>query len=78
MPWHYCCTSASQHAMQQIRAPCRVWNAGVVIFGVSGCQTWILGRKALGLRSRMASTAAWRTCSDSLLLQQLTQLQLSQ
>jgi hypothetical protein len=40
--------------------------------------TWIFGRKAFGLRSRMASIAAWRTISLSLLLQQLTQLQPSQ
>ncbi len=38
----------------------------------------ILGRKALGLRSRMPSTAACRVVSCSWLLQQLTQLQLSQ
>ncbi len=40
--------------------------------------TWILGRKALGLRSRMASTAAWRVCSCSGLLEQLRQLHCSQ
>jgi hypothetical protein len=40
--------------------------------------TWILGLNALGLRSRMDSTAAWRTASLSLLLKQLRQLQLSQ
>ena len=38
----------------------------------------ILGRKALGLRSKMPSTAACRVVSCSWLLQQLTQLQLSQ
>lgn len=38
----------------------------------------ILGRKALGLRSRMASTADWRTPSFCWLLQQPTQLQPSQ
>lgn len=38
----------------------------------------ILGRKALGLRSRMASTAACRVDSCSRLLLQLTQLQPSQ
>ena len=40
--------------------------------------TWILGLKALGLRSRIVSTAACLYFSFSLLLQQLTQLQLSQ
>ena len=50
---------------------CTDWHANTA-------HTWIFGRKALGLRSRMDSTAAWRTCSLSLLLQQLTQLQLSQ
>ena len=39
---------------------------------------WIFGLKALGLRSRMPSTAACRVVSCSWLLQQLTQLQLSQ
>lgn len=40
--------------------------------------TWILGLKALGLRSRIASTADCRTASLSLLLKHVTQLQLSQ
>lgn len=40
--------------------------------------TWILGRKALGLRSKIASTAAWRVPSFAGLLKQLAQLQFSQ
>lgn len=39
---------------------------------------WILGLKALGLRSRMASTAACLVASFSRLLQQVMQLQWSQ
>jgi len=39
---------------------------------------WILGLKAFGLRSKMASTADCRVLSFSILLQQLTQLQPSQ
>ena len=40
--------------------------------------TWILGRNALGFRSRMASTALCRVPSFSRLLKQLRQLQASQ
>lgn len=39
---------------------------------------WILGLKAFGLRSKIASTADCRVLSFSMLLQQLTQLQPSQ
>lgn len=40
--------------------------------------TWILGLKALGLRSKMASTALCRVASFSLLFKHVTQLQDSQ
>jgi hypothetical protein len=53
-------------------------RTSVTVPGSRTIPGWILGRKALGLRSRMASTAAWRTLSLSRLLQQLTQLQPSQ
>jgi len=49
-----------------------------VMHALTLAPAWILGLKAFGLRSKMASTADCRVLSFSMLLQQLTQLQPSQ
>lgn len=53
------------------------WRPYLPLATVKGL-VWILGRKAVGLRSSVASIASWRCFSLARLLQQPLQLQLSQ